>query len=105
MLMSLHLPNGVTYCPVRKPCKVIGMSGVANATPGTASTVILAKASVTPVSTVTLTDIAAGTAVEGVADATYGTTQFLAGECMKFTCASQNSVAMSVTLEIDEFNL
>lgn len=105
MLMHFNIPTGVSYIPVTKPCKVLSISGVAHATPGTASTVVLANASVTPVQTVTLTGIAAGANTAGTKDATYGNTPFLAGECMKFTNTSQNSVVVGVTIEVDEFNL
>ena len=103
--MRLHVQclHGDTYVPVLfASFRLKASLGVANATPGTASTITIINGSTT-IQVITLTSIAVGVDVTGVPDATNGLLKCTDG-VLKITCASQNSVSFGVTLDIDEFS-
>lgn len=102
MRISVQIANGVNYIPVPIDCKVNGVLGVANADPGADSSITLSQGGNT-ISVCTLSGESAGTVVAGVKDATYGDTTLEGKSALVATCVSTNSVAMTVTLDMDEY--
>ena len=100
---TVQVPNGTSYIPVSRDCRLNSIVAVANATPGAAATVTVTKADATALAIATLSGAAAGAAGAGVMNATTGNSKIAGGDVLKVVCASTNSVSFGLTIDLDPF--